>query len=113
MKQTLINCGDDIDFVPEYMRHRYTNWVEGLNGDWLVSRQRFFGIPFPIWYRLDANGDPDYDEPLMASAAELPIDPTSDVPDGYSEAQRGKPNGFMADPDVMDTWATSSLTPRS
>lgn len=111
LKQTLINCGDDIDFVPEYMRHRYTNWVEGLNGDWLVSRQRFFGIPFPIWYRLDANGDPDYDEPLMASAAELPIDPTSDVPDGYSEAQRGKPNGFMADPDVMDTWATSSLTP--
>ncbi|MDK9352682.1 valine--tRNA ligase [Propionibacterium freudenreichii] len=111
LKQTLINCGDDIDFVPEYMRHRYTNWVEGLNGDWLVSRQRFFGIPFPIWYRLNANGDPDYDEPLMASAAELPIDPTSDVPDGYSEAQRGKPNGFMADPDVMDTWATSSLTP--
>lgn len=111
LKQTLIDCGDDLDFVPEYMRHRYTNWVEGLNGDWLVSRQRFFGIPFPIWYRLDANGDPDYDKPLMASAEDLPMDPTSDVPQGYSEDQRGKPNGFMADPDVMDTWATSSLTP--
>ncbi len=111
LKQALIDCGDKIDFVPDYMRHRYTNWVEGLNGDWLVSRQRFFGIPFPIWYRLDAAGDPDYDNPLVADTASLPIDPSSDVPDGFTEAQRGKPNGFMADPDVMDTWATSSLTP--
>lgn len=111
LKQALIDCGDKIDFVPDYMRHRYTNWVEGLNGDWLVSRQRFFGIPFPIWYRLDAAGDPDYDNPMVADAASLPIDPSSDVPDGFTEAQRGKPNGFMADPDVMDTWATSSLTP--
>ncbi len=111
LMQALIDCGDKIDFVPDYMRHRYTNWVEGLHGDWLVSRQRFFGIPFPIWYRLDAAGDPDYDNPMVADAASLPIDPSSDVPDGFTEAQRGKPNGFMADPDVMDTWATSSLTP--
>ena len=111
LKAALLARGEQIDFVPEHMRHRYTNWVEGLNGDWLISRQRFFGIPFPVWYRLDANGDPDYEEPIMAAAETLPVDPSSDCPPGYGPAQRGAPGGFMAEPDVMDTWATSSLTP--
>ncbi|MBE6478191.1 MAG: valine--tRNA ligase [Propionibacteriaceae bacterium] len=111
LKARLLSRGDQIDFVPEHMRFRYSNWVEGLNGDWLISRQRFFGIPFPVWYRLDANGDPDYADPIVAAPETLPVDPSSDCPPGFEPGQRGVPGGFMADPDVMDTWATSSLTP--
>ncbi|QXG75488.1 valine--tRNA ligase [Modestobacter sp. L9-4] len=112
LRAALIQRGREIQWVPEHMRHRYENWVDGLNGDWLVSRQRFFGVPFPIWYRLDAEGLPLYDEPLLAPEAALPVDPSSDVPEGFTEDQRGVPGGFMADPDVMDTWATSSLSPQ-
>ena len=93
------------------MRSRYENWVSGLNGDWLISRQRYFGIPFPVWYPLDGEGEPDYAHPLLPREDELPIDPSTAAPHGYTEDQRGKPDGFLGDPDVMDTWATSSLTP--
>ncbi|MGY1839191.1 MULTISPECIES: valine--tRNA ligase [unclassified Modestobacter] len=112
LRDALVARGREIQWVPEHMRHRYENWVEGLNGDWLVSRQRFFGVPFPVWYPLDADGEPDYSAPLLAPEESLPVDPSSDVPAGYTEDQRGKPGGFMADPDVMDTWATSSLSPQ-
>jgi valyl-tRNA synthetase len=112
LRDALVARGKEIQWVPEHMRHRYENWVEGLNGDWLISRQRFFGVPFPVWYRLDTEGEPDFSDPLLAPEASLPVDPSSDVPDGFTEDQRGKPGGFMADPDVMDTWATSSLSPQ-
>jgi valyl-tRNA synthetase len=112
LKAEFIERGNELQWVPEHMRHRYLNWVEGLNGDWLVSRQRFFGVPFPIWYPLDRDGEPDYAHPLVPREEDLPIDPTSQCPSGYDESQRGKPGGFEADPDVMDTWATSSLTPQ-
>ncbi len=112
LRAALVARGKEIQWVPEHMRHRYENWVEGLNGDWLVSRQRFFGVPFPVWYALDEAGEPDYTAPLLAPEESLPVDPSSDVPAGYTEDQRGVPGGFMADPDVMDTWATSSLSPQ-
>ncbi len=112
LRRILIERGDKITWAPPYMHHRYTNWVDGLSGDWLVSRQRFFGVPFPVWYPIDADGELRYDEPLVPGEDELPIDPTSQSPSGYDESHRGQPNGFAADPDVMDTWATSSLTPQ-
>ena len=112
LRAELLARGDELQWTPEYMRHRYANWVNGLNGDWLISRQRFFGVPFPIWYALNADGEPDYAHPITADEAALPVDPASLPAPGYDESQRGRPGGFIADPDVMDTWATSSLTPQ-
>ena len=108
----LIERGKELEFHPDFMRVRYENWVHGLNGDWLISRQRFFGVPFPLWYPVNASGEPDYDHPITPSEDRLPIDPTIDVPEGYDESQRDVPGGFTAEKDIMDTWATSSLTPQ-
>jgi len=111
LRAAFLERGRELHWHPAHMRSRYESWVEGLNSDWLISRQRYFGVPFPLWYPLDADGEVDYATPLVPDEARLPVDPTTDVPDGFTEDQRGKPGGFVADPDVMDTWATSSLTP--
>ena len=112
LRMKLLKRGSELHWHPEYMKVRYENWVEGLNGDWLISRQRFFGVPLPLWYKLDADGNPDYDQIIVPDEKQLPIDPQSEAPVGFNESQRNKPNGFIGDPDVMDTWATSSLTPQ-
>ena len=112
LRDNLLARGDELTWHPDFMQHRYANWVGGLNGDWLVSRQRYFGVPIPLWYRLDAHGEIIYDNPLVPTVDQLPIDPSTDLPSGFVAEQRGAANGFTGDPDIMDTWATSSLTPQ-
>ncbi len=112
LRDKLIALGKNLKFHPDFMRVRFENWVNGLTGDWLVSRQRFFGVPIPVWYALDSEGNPDYDRVITPAESALPVDPSSQCPEGFTEDQRGKPNGFMGEVDILDTWATSSLTPQ-
>ncbi|MDQ6927171.1 MAG: valine--tRNA ligase [Actinomycetota bacterium] len=111
-RDELLARGNELRWHPSHMKARYESWVNGLNSDWLVSRQRFFGVPFPLWYRLGEDGSIDYANPLVPDEARLPVDPSTDVPDGYEADNRDEPGGFAADPDIMDTWGTSSLTPQ-
>jgi valyl-tRNA synthetase len=111
-RDILLRRAAALKWHPAYMQARLENWINGLNGDWCVSRQRFFGVPFPIWYPVLADGTIDHAHPIVPTESRLPIDPSSDVPDGYRADQRDRPGGFSGDPDVMDTWATSSLSPQ-
>ena len=112
LREKLIELGKTLKFHPDFMRVRFENWVNGLTGDWLISRQRFFGVPIPVWYQLDADGNPDFEKVITPDIQSLPVDPSSQSPAGFTEDQRGKPNGFIGEVDIMDTWATSSLTPQ-
>src|SRR5690606_9609434 len=112
LRAELLARGQELEFHPDFMRVRYENWVNGLNSDWLISRQRFFGVAIPVWYRVDDEGQVRHDDVIVPDETALPVDPTIDVPPGYTEDQRGRPGGFVGEADVMDTWATSSLTPQ-
>ena len=111
-REALLARGRELGWHPSYMQARLENWINGLVGDWCVSRQRFFGVAFPVWYRVRDDGSVDYDARLLPAEERLPIDPSTDVPDGYTPDQRDRPGGFSGDPDIMDTWATSSLSPQ-
>lgn len=111
-REELLEMGRRIQWHPEFMRVRYEHWVNGLNQDWCISRQRYFGVAFPVWYRIDEYGETRYDQIIAPPRESLPIDPLAQAPAGFDESQRNQPGGFAGDPDVMDTWATSSLTPQ-
>jgi valyl-tRNA synthetase len=111
-KDALVAAGDRIAWHPDFMRMRYRNWTENLQLDWCVSRQRYFGVPFPLWYPLDAKGQTVFERPILAEEAKLPVDPVMHAPPGYEESQREKPGGFRAETDIFDTWFTSSLSPQ-
>jgi valyl-tRNA synthetase len=111
-QERLLERGRALDWQPPFMRARYEHWVTGLNSDWLVSRQRFFGVPIPLWYPVTDAGEVDHEHPIVPPEERLPVDPSTDVPDGYGAGDRGRPGGFAGEPDVLDTWATSSLTPQ-
>ena len=112
LKEHLLEAGRTLQWFPEFMRVRYENWVNGLAGDWLISRQRYFGVPIPVWYAIGEDGTPDFDHVLTPTRDQLPVDPSVDVPPGYTAEQRGAAGGFVGEVDIMDTWATSSLTPQ-
>src|SRR5581483_2621612 len=111
-KEDLLQQGKKIQWHPEHMFEKYRSWVEVLNQDWCISRQRYFGVPFPVWYPLDAEGRPDLSRPVVPDEKSLPVDPFVDTPPGYQESQRNQPGGFAPEDFVFDTWATSSLSPQ-
>ncbi len=112
LREEMLERGEELNFRPDFMRVRYENWVKGLNSDWLISRQRFFGVPLPIWYAINEDGEVNYDHVLVPDHDQLPVDPSSDCPPGYTPDLRDTPGGFHGEVDIMDTWATSSLTPQ-
>jgi valyl-tRNA synthetase len=104
-KEKFLELADQIEWSPEFMKSRYRDWVQNLGWDWCISRQRFFGIPFPAWHCQDCN------KTLLAEQKDLPIDPQeTDFPGKV--CTECKSNNIVPDTDVMDTWTTSALTPQ-
>jgi len=105
LKKEMISWGKELNWYPEFMRVRYDNWVNGLQWDWLISNQRHFGIPFPIWYCRDC------EEVILAREEDLPVDPTEDKPP-VKKCPKCKSKKIIPEKDILNTWFTSSMTPQ-
>lgn len=104
-KEEFLRRGNELDWYPEYMKTRYEDWINGLKWDWCISRQRYYGVPFPVWYCTEC------ETPWFPPVELLPLDPTVDpAPDGATCNKCGC-RTFIGEKDVMDTWMTSSMTP--
>ncbi len=103
LKDKFLEQGKKVKWHPDFMRHRYENWIKGLLWDWCISRQRYFGVPFPVWYCKKCN------EVILADEKDLPVDPLFDLPKKNCSCGSKE---FVPEKDVLDTWATSSLTPQ-
>ena len=104
LKKDLLKWGNELAWYPEFMQHRYNNWVKGLQWDWLISNQRHFGVAFPVWYCKKCG------EPILADEKQLPVDPLKDKP--LKNCLKCKSNEFVGESDVLNTWFTSSMTPQ-
>ncbi|APR98899.1 valine--tRNA ligase [Wolbachia endosymbiont of Folsomia candida] len=102
-KAQVLDKVKECNWHPSNMRKRMEVWIEGLNWDWCISRQRYFGVPFPVWYSKRKGEEGKI---ILPEVRKLPIDPLRDLPDGYSIEE------VIPDKDVMDTWATSAITPQ-
>ncbi len=105
LKEDMLAWGKEMEWHPEHMRHRYENWINGLQWDWLISNQRYFGVAFPVWYCKSCN------EPILADEKQLPVDPLTDKP-LTKACPKCKSTEFIPESDVLNTWFTSSLTPK-
>lgn len=103
-KEDFIKIGNEINWHPQYMHARYDEWVNNVAWDWCISRQRYFGVPFPVWYCKKCG------EPVFAKKEELPVNPLITKP-SIEECPKCGCHEFLPETDVMDTWATSSVTP--
>lgn len=103
LKKQMLKWGENLNWHPDYMKHRYDNWVKGLQWDWLISRQRYFGISFPVWYCKKCG------EVILADEKDLPVNPLKDKP--KKKCSCGS-NEFEPEKDILDTWFTSSMTPQ-
>ena len=104
LKDEMLKWGNELKWFPKHMKNRYDNWVKGLQWDWCISRQIYFGIPFPVWYCEDC------DEVILAKEEDLPVDPIEDKPP-VKECPKCKSKKLVGEKDIINTWATSSLTP--
>ena len=102
-KDELLAAGERISWHPQHMKARYLSWVENLAWDWCISRQRYYGVPFPLWYCQEC------EEIILADEEQLPVDPIEAQP--LTPCQCGSVN-FSPEQDILDTWATSSMTPQ-
>ncbi|MCI8272955.1 MAG: valine--tRNA ligase [Clostridia bacterium] len=103
-KEDFIKIGNEIKWHPAYMHARYDEWVNNIAWDWCISRQRYFGVPFPVWYCKECG------EPIFAQKEDLPVNPLTDSPK-CNKCSKCDCTEFIPETDVMDTWATSSVTP--